>query len=171
MRSLSISWAKCSRSLWITYQPSPRATNRRMAGALVPPMMIGTRGCWAGRGSICQSCQSTNWPLKLTVSPVQAAVMASMYSSPRGPRSWNGTPRALNSSSSQPTPRPSMRRPPDRWSIELACLARYNGFVWDRMLIPVPKRMVDVAAAAQVMATSGSTKAAELDTASFPDGL
>ena len=142
-----------------------------MAGGVVPPMSSGMRGRCAGVGSIENPVQFRNSPRKSTSSPVQAAVMASMYSSARAPRRSNGTPSASNSSSSQPTPMPRSSRPPDRWSSDDACLAKYSALAWVTMLTPVPSRRRSVAPAMNVRAMNGSVKPASVGRPSLPLGL
>ena len=49
-----------------------------------------------------------------------------------------------------------MSRPPDTTSRLASCSASTTGLRWGKMMIPVARRMVDVAAAAYVRATTGS---------------
>ena len=70
-----------------------------------------------------------------------------MYSSIRAPRSWNGTPRAANSSASQPTPTPSVTRPPDRWSSVAISFAVTTTLRCGSTSTPVASRIRSVRAA------------------------
>ena len=63
---------------------------------------------------------------------------------------------ASNSSSSQPTPMPSSTRPPESWSRVATSLARVTGLRCGRIRMPVPSRMVVVAAATNASQISGS---------------
>src|SRR5439155_1194495 len=93
------------------------------AAFVSPPTMMGIRRS-GGNGRQNTSLNETKRPLKLARSWLQRARMAATYSSVRGPRSSNGTPRAANSSASQPTPIPRRtrpapaRRPPGRSRID-----------------------------------------------------
>jgi hypothetical protein len=73
--------------------------------------------------------------------------IAARYSSVRRPRRSNGTPRASNSSRSQPTPTPNSTRPPDSESTSVTALAVYTGLRWGTRQIPVPRRIRSVTAA------------------------
>src|ERR1051326_4807030 len=91
-------------------QPSHSFTARASAASEEPPTQIGIGG---GLGSMRMSaiCAAMYLVGKLTGSSRQSARMSAMLSSVRRPRSRNGTPRAGNSASSQPTPMPKMTRP------------------------------------------------------------
>ena len=79
-----------------------------------------------------------------------------MYSSIRAPRSLNGTPRAANSSASQPTPIPSTTRPLDRWSSVAISLAVMTTLRCGSTSTPVASLILSVLAAAHVNQISGS---------------
>ena len=74
--------------------------------------MIGIRPPAAGRGRQNTSLNETKRPWKLARSSRHSARIAATYSSVRGPRSSNGTPKVANSSASHPTPMPSSTRSP-----------------------------------------------------------
>ena len=75
--------------------------------------------------------------------------MIARYSSAIAPRSENGRPRSLNSASSQPTPMPKMKRPPETWSTVAAAFAATSGLrygstitlapTWIRLVRPARK--------------------------------
>ena len=138
-------------------KPSPIRPARRAAASEWPPMMIGTVPL-AGFGLEETVSNETNSPSKDTSSPLHRVRIAPMYSSVRAPRRSHGTPRASNSSRSQPTPIPNSTRPPLSASRVATSLARTTGLRSGRMRIPVPSRMVEVWAATQVSQISGSVR-------------
>jgi len=64
-------------------------------------------------GDDTRSAPWTNLPSNDTLPGAQHACQRRRYSLLRAPRSWNGTPSALNSASFHPTPMPVISRPPD----------------------------------------------------------
>src|SRR5204862_497437 len=113
-RNLATTCFACSGVTWLPCQPSPVLTVRRCAASERLPCHIGI--LLTGCGSIVMSriSEAMYFASKLTGSCDHTARIIAMPSSMRRPRSWNGTPRAANSASSQPTPTPRISRPPDR---------------------------------------------------------
>ncbi len=83
--------------------------------------------------------------------------MASMWSSARRPRVWNGTPIASYSPGTYPTPMPTINRPRDSTSTEASCFARISGLRNGRITMPVPRRMRSVRAARNASVGTGSS--------------
>ena len=129
---------------------------RASAGSEVPPIQIGIG--FSGLGSMRMSSITAGivFAAKLTGSSLHTARIIAMPSSMRRPRSRNGTPRAANSASSQPTPAPRMSRPPDKFCSVANSLASGSGcrIGNTRTLVPSPTRLVQ--AAAQVKLSTGS---------------
>ena len=80
-----------------------------------------------------------------------------MPSSNRVTRSANGTSRTVNSSSSQPKPRPKTKRPPASSCTVQAERATASGWRSGRTKMPVASSIRSVTAAAAPSCTSGST--------------
>src|ERR1019366_3082001 len=98
----------------IGYHASPYFAVRRMAGPLSPPIQIGIDFC-TGFGGNSTSLNFTYLPSNFGASLVQSSLQTIMNSSVTAPRSANGSaPMAMNSSSHQPAPMPSVNRPFDR---------------------------------------------------------
>ncbi len=111
---------------------------------------------WVGCGREYTSVKLEKSPVWVAGAWVHSARSAATWSSVRLPRSAKGTPMASNSSSSHPTPMPSSTRPPESWSRVATSLARVTGLRCGRIRIPVPRRMVLVAAATKASQMSGS---------------
>ena len=73
-------------------------------------------------------------------------------------RSAMDTPSALSSGSTQPTPTPTVSRPPDRKSIDDSCLASNTGWRWGNTISPKPSRTRVVSAARWASATTASSR-------------
>ena len=82
--------------------------------------------------------------------------MSAICSSQRRPRSRKFSPSASNSTSFQPTPMPSVMRPPLSTSTSAACLATSAVWRWGRIRMPVTNRMRSVTAARCPKSTKGS---------------
>jgi hypothetical protein len=93
---------------------------------------------------------------KVTGSWLQTARIIAMPSSMRRPRSWNGTPRAANSASSQPTPTPRISLPPERLCSVASSFASGSGCRIGNTITLVPSRTRSVTAATQVRVSTGS---------------
>ena len=139
-------------------QPSPTSPTRRSAGALSPPKMIGGCGRWTGLGYDRTLGKLQNSPLNSDSSSVHSIFMTFRYSRVRWARRSQGTPSAVNSSASQPTPTPKSKRPPDSLSRLATSLAVTSGLRSGTRQMPVPSRRVLVCAAAYVSAANGSRK-------------
>ena len=94
-------------------QPSPSSTARRSEREVRPPTHIGTSACSRARiddeaGELVVRARDTRAPVA-----TDAARSARIASSARAPRSSNGACSRSNSSRSDPTPTPRIRRPSD----------------------------------------------------------
>src|SRR5439155_173721 len=96
------------------------AAERRVALA---PKTIGGCGFWTGFGNMRSGGTRRRGPSWRASGSVHSARIAARYSRQRAARSSNGTPRASNSSRSQPMPTPKSSRPPERTSASATCLA------------------------------------------------
>ena len=109
-----------------------------------------------------------NSPSKEATSSRQMARMAATYSSVRAPRRAKGTPSASNSSRDHPMPTPKVSRPSDNRSRLAACFATITGLCSGSRRTPVATPMVEVAAAAKLRHTIGSSQSAVDGTAICP---
>ncbi len=150
------------------YQPSPIVATRRKAASLLPPNTTGTRRFRAGFGLTLTREKDTNSPANDATSSRHRTRIASRYSRARWPRRANGTPIASNSSRDQPTPIPSVSRPPHRTSRLATCLASSTGLCSGNSKTPVASPILRVLAAAKLSATSGSSQSASAGTAIRP---
>ena len=96
-----------------------------------------------------------NLPANDTVPGARHACQNRRYSVVRAPRSWKGTPRALNSASFHPAPTPAISRPPDIRSSVAKLFAVTIGLRYGMISTDMPKRMRLVFAATSKSATSG----------------
>ncbi len=122
-RNIDISLATSSGSSGIVgtppigCQPSPSRAARRIACWLWPPIQIGIAGFCMGLGRKTMLEKLQYLPLNIGLSLVHNSRNAAMYSSVTLPRSLNGSVRIVsNSSFIQPTPAPTITRPPDKTS-------------------------------------------------------
>ena len=150
-------------------KPSPTRPARRAEAGLWPPMWTGTRPA-GGLGLELTRSNDTNSPSKDTSSSAHTRLITSRYSSVRAPRRAQGTPRASNSSRSQPTPIPSSTRPPDMESTVATSLAKTRGWRSASSEMPVASRISEVAAATCPSQASGSGMGLRPDPGIFPLG-
>ena len=150
------------------YHPSPHAAARCSAASLLPPTTTGMQRSRTGLGFTRMASKATNSPSNDATSSRHSVRIAATYSAVRAPRRANGTPSASNSSRDQPTPTPSVSRPPLRTSSDAACLATSTGLCSGRSSTPVARAIVRVAAAAKLRPMSGSSQSASAGTAMRP---
>ena len=115
---------------------------------------IGVLGCGVIRMSLMSA--AIYFVGNVTGSWVQTARIIAIPSSIRRPRSWNGTPSAANSPSSQPTPAPRISRPSEKFCSVASSLASGSGWRSGNTSTEVPSRMRLVTAATQVSVSTGS---------------
>ena len=85
------------------------------------------------------------------------------------PRSWNATPSASYSSASQPTPTPSSKRPPLKWSSVATSRAQSSGCRSGTSATAEPTRSVVVCKASAWHVNNGSNSAGRSPTGSLGD--
>ena len=136
--------------------PSAQSTTRRRVWSVSPPTRIGGFGRWTGFGYDQIGSKSTNSPWNSGSSSAQMTFIARARSLITRKRVAKAVPWFSISSAFQPAPIASSNRPPERRSREAASFALTIGSRSVRRQIPVPRRMVLVAAAATARATKGS---------------
>ena len=134
-------------------------------------MWIGGPGDCSGFGRLTASVKSTCRPWNDESSVAQISRSAARCSSAMRPRSANGTPRAAYSSASQPTPTPSSKRPPLKWSRVLTSRAHSSGWRNGSRATAVPTRSVVVCSASAWHVRSGSNSAGRWPTGSCGDDV
>src|ERR1700751_4921507 len=109
------------------HQPDPNRAARFSAASASPAIQTGRCGRCTGLGANAIRSNDTYLPENLGDSLVHSSSIAPRYSSAMRPRSRNGTPRASNSSASQPTPNVAVTRPPLIQSAVASALASTTG--------------------------------------------
>ena len=117
----------CSGVTRLPCQPS-RRNARAIAASDEPPIQIGIGAHGFGCMRIVSIFAAIQRVGKVTGSSFHTAFIIAMPSSMRRPRSRNGTPRASNSASIQPTPAPRINRPCDRFCSVASSLASGSGW-------------------------------------------
>ena len=124
-----------------------RALVRRLGAAPIH-IGIGSTGC--GSIVISRDLGRDVFGAEGDGSWLHTARIIAIPSSMRRPRSWNGTPRAANSASSQPTPTPRISRPSEKLCKVDNSLASGSGWRIGSTSTLVPSRTRLVTAATQV---------------------
>ena len=137
-------------------QPSAQSTTLRSVWSVSPPTRIGGFGFWTGFGQDQIGSKSTNSPWNSGSSSAQMTFIARARSLITRKRVAKAVPWFSISSAFQPAPIASSNRPPDSRSRVAASFALTIGSRSVRRQIPVPRRIVLVAAAATPSATKGS---------------
>ena len=117
----------CSGVTRLPCQPSSRSA-RAIAASDEPPIQIGIGAHGFGCMRIVSIFAGIQRVGNVTGSSLHTAFIMAMPSSMRRPRSRNGTPRASNSASIQPTPAPRISRPCDRFCSVASSFASGSGW-------------------------------------------